>query len=89
MSETPEISSGQNFKLHAPATLTIDEIREQARQQHKREIHIKHRLGPTTYAEDGTAIDCPIEVVDDQVLQGGFQVAFPSPGYVLYFGYFK
>jgi hypothetical protein len=89
VSDAPQIPPGLKFKVCVSAEMPLDKIRKKALKNWGLSVHISAKMGPIHVDQDGKLIDCPIEAIDDEILEGSFSIPLFAPGYVLYFGHFK
>ncbi len=79
---------GFTFQVIASGDFPIQKLRDRAKREFGLDIHIRVKVGPTVVKADGKSLGCPIEAIDDKVLDGNFNFPVPAPGFCLYIGYF-
>jgi len=88
MVDNSEVGPGCEFRVTMPAQSTLQELRDDAKKRYGLNVHIRMKIGPTSIDVGGKGLKCPIQVVDDEFLDGTIKVPVPVPGHCLYVGYF-
>src|SRR5262249_50598195 len=87
MTEQVAVQRGSTFTVEVPVSQTIDQIREEARTQYGRDVHIRAKIGP--FRQDGDRLRCPLKAIDDPCLLGSIARWPRQLGTYVLIGYFK
>lgn len=88
MPASTEVRPGLEFQFIVSGKKSVQELRAEKKRDCGLDIHIRVKIGPISLNKDGTVLNCPIEAVDDEFLEGKGGFPVPAEGYCIYLGYY-